>query len=85
MFFTRIGKVLAHFIFRVALIQLALGYLGAFGTPDMESNRAFANRYLGAATTGAAITKAQYSLLVGLVLGILCEISANRAKATRQD
>lgn len=58
MLFIKIGKIAAHFIFWVSLIQLALAFFIAFGTEGMEANRAAAQRYLSAANTGEAINEA---------------------------
>lgn len=76
MFFIKFGKFAAHLIFWLALAQLAFAYFIAFGTDDMEANRAAAQRYLSASTTGEAINEAQRYVLVGLVLGIFAEIGA---------
>jgi hypothetical protein len=84
MFFTRIGKVIAHLILWMSVIQVSIAFAGAFGTADMESNRAFASRYLSAATTGEAINKAMMYLLLAVALGVLCEISSKRNKADKQ-
>jgi hypothetical protein len=84
MFFTRIGKVIAHLIFWLASIQVAIAFTGAFGTADMESNRAFASRYLSSATTGEAINKGMMYILLAVALGVLCEISSKRTKPDDQ-
>ena len=90
MLFIKIGKVLAHLIFWFSLIQLLLAFTLAFGTETMEANRAAAQRYLSAGTTGEAINEAQRYLLIGLVLGIVSEIGtrivqiAETLKASQQ-
>ena len=84
MFFTRIGKVIAHLMFWFSVIHISIAFAGAIGTADMESNRAFASRYLSAETTGEAISKAQLYILLAVALGVLCEISSKRNKPDEQ-
>lgn len=76
MFFTRIGKAIAHLIFWFSTFRVALGLVGAYLSPDQESNRAFAGRYLAAATTGEAINQGLTYILFALALGVLTEISS---------
>jgi hypothetical protein len=76
MIFIKIGKFAAHFIFWASLVQLALAFVIAFGAENMEANRAAAQRYLSANTTGEAIDEALRYVLIGLVLGIFAEIGA---------
>lgn len=76
MVFIKIGKVLAHLIFWLSLVQLLLAFALAFGSDTMEANRALAQRYLSASMTGEAINEAQLYLVLGLALGILSEIGA---------
>ncbi len=52
MFFTRIGKVIPHLIFWLGLLNLAGSFFVAFSPANMESKRAAASHYLGAATSG---------------------------------
>jgi len=78
MFFTRIGKFVAHLIFWFGLLRVAMGAFVALGTADMASNRAFADRYLAAATSGEAINDGMIYILLALALGVLCEISSKR-------
>ena len=84
MFFTRIGKVIAHLIFWLGLLRVAMGFFVAFGTDGMESNRAAASRYLAAATSGEAITEGMMYILLAVALGVLCEISSKRNKPDEQ-
>lgn len=79
MFFTKIGKILAHLLFWLGLLRVGMGFLFAVGTPDMENNRAAARHFLGAANTGEAINEGMIAILVGIALGILAEISARRS------
>jgi hypothetical protein len=84
MFFTRIGKILAHLMFWLGLLRVAMGFLFALGTPDMESNRAAARHFLSAATTGEAINEGMIAILVAVALGILVEISMGRSLEHQQ-
>lgn len=81
MFFTRIGKVVAHLIFWGSSIRLAFAFFIAFTSPDVDVNRAVATRYLGAATSGKAINQASIGLLLGLTLGVICEISSRKGRS----
>ncbi|MDH4439173.1 MAG: hypothetical protein QE284_02180 [Rhizobium sp.] len=83
MFFTRIGKVIAHLIFWGSAVKLATALFVALSTSDMEGNRAAAARYLSAATSGDAMDEAVVGLLLGLALGVLCEISASTGWSDR--
>lgn len=85
MFFTRVGKVVAHLMLWPALAKLLLGFSIAYSTPDMESNSFWARRYLGAATSGEAINESQRAILIALAFGVLCEISARRKKPDEQE
>ncbi|MBD9541732.1 hypothetical protein IB276_20005 [Ensifer sp. ENS04] len=84
MFFTRIGKIIAHLIFWLGLLRVAIGFFVAFGAADMESNRIAASRYLGAVTSGEAINEGMIGVLLAVALGVLCEISSQRAKPAEQ-
>ncbi|MEL7117115.1 MAG: hypothetical protein AAGP08_16290 [Pseudomonadota bacterium] len=75
MFFTRIGTVMAHLVFWLSVTRFAISLFVAFGTEDMEANRFFANRYLGAANSGEAMNEAAIGLGIAVALGILVEIS----------
>ena len=77
MFFTRIGKVVAHLIFWASAFRVVMAFGIAFTAQGPEDRLAMARRYLGnVADTGEAIDRGLKFLLVGLALGILCEISA---------
>jgi hypothetical protein len=81
MFFTRVGKVVAHLIFWFGLIRVSSALLIAFNTPDMETNAAFSRRYLGTATTGEALSGNVFLyIFAAIILGVVCEISARQAK-----
>lgn len=84
MFFTRIGKVIAHLIFWLGLLRVAMGLFVAFGTTDVESNRAAASHYLAAATSGEAINEGVMYVLFAVALGVLCEVSSKRHKPDEQ-
>lgn len=82
MFFTRIGKIIAHLIFWFGLMRVAVALTIAFGTSDMESNAAFSRRYLSTATSGEALSNTLFLCIAAAVaLGVLCEISAKLSKA----
>jgi hypothetical protein len=81
MFFTRIGKVIAHLIFWIGLVNVGLGILVGFNTDSLESNRAVAKLWLRASTSGEAIDKALMYMAFALALGVLCEISSRMNKA----
>lgn len=78
MFFTRIGKIIAHLMFWLGLMRVSMGFLVAFGTVDMESNRALAHQYFGTRTSGEAITEGMIAIFLAVALGTLCEIGSRR-------
>lgn len=84
MFFTRIGKIVAHLLLWLGVFRVGMGFVIAYGTPDMESNRLAARNYLAAATTGEAINEGMISILAAIALGVLCEISARRNASGEQ-
>lgn len=75
MFFTKIGKLIAHFAFWLGVIRVAIGFFIAFGSENLEQNAFFAQRYLSASTTGRAINEGMLGILIAVSLGVLCEIS----------
>jgi hypothetical protein len=85
MFFTRIGMIIAHLVFWFSAFRLGMGFLFAFGAPDMENNRIAARRYLGTETTGEAINEATLALVLAVALGVLCEISSKRTKPDERE
>lgn len=80
MFFTRIGKIIAHLGFWIGILRIAMALSVATSTKDMETNAMLSRRYLAAATSGEAINEATIYILVAVALGVLCEISSKRAK-----
>lgn len=76
MFFTRIGKIIAHIIFWAGVFRVGTGFFIAFGTADMESNALASRRYLAAATSGEAINEGGIGILLAVVIGVLCEINS---------
>ncbi len=83
MFFTRIGKIIAHLIFWFGLIRVAIASAIAFSASDMDSNAAFSRRYLSTATSGEALSNTLFLCIAAAVaLGVLCEISAKLTKAS---
>lgn len=79
MFFTRIGKLLAHLAFWTNLLSLLLGFYFAYSAVDMEQNMLLSRQFLGTDTTGEAIDRASRNILLSIALGVLCEISTRRS------
>ena len=79
MFFTHLGKIIAHLGFWSGLLKVVFGFFFAFRYPEMEQNMFVARRYLAAATTGEAINEGVTVILGSVALGILAEISSRRA------
>ena len=82
MFFTRIGNIIAHFAFWFGAFRVGAGLLIAFGTEDMETNRFLSDRYLATETTGEAISQGMLLIVLGVALGVLCEINSRRSGNT---
>ncbi|WP_221116463.1 hypothetical protein [Rhizobium sp. NZLR1b] len=76
MFFTRVGKIIAHLIFWLGIFRVGIGVVVAFGTPDMESNAHASRIFLAAATSGEAINEGSIGILLAVAIGVLCEISS---------
>lgn len=78
MFFTRVGKLIAHLVFWASAVRLGTCLFIIFSTFEVESKHALANRYIGNGleAVGPAAEKAAMYILVAVVLGILCEISS---------
>lgn len=79
MFFTRVGKILAHIGFWLGLLRVGMGFLVASGAltfatgaDPCEAER----RYLGTETSGQTIDQGVAMIVVAVALGVLCEISA---------
>lgn len=82
MFFTRIGKVVAHLFFWLGLIRASIALAIAFGATDLESNAYLSSRYLGTATSGEALSNTLMVFIVGAIaLGVLCEMSVKLSKS----
>ena len=84
MSFTRIGKVIAHLMFWLGTLRTGMGFFVAFGTDNMENNRAAAGRYLAGATSGEAINEGMTYVILAVALGVLCEISSKRDRQDEQ-
>ena len=69
MFFTRFGIVVAWIALVAGALRMATGLYAVFNL-DFDPSR-----YLGGATPGHAIDQGGVSMLIGLTLGILTEIS----------
>ncbi len=78
MFFTRVGKVLAHLVFWFSALRILIGVYVVFGAPDLATSMAAQRRYLGSTTGGEAMDRGALWVLVAVALGVLCEISARR-------
>ena len=61
-------------------MQVAIGFLVAFGALEIESNHTAASGLLGRATSGEVIDKGMMYIFFALVLGVLCEISSKGTK-----
>lgn len=80
MFFTKIGRVIAHVGFWVGIFHVLAGLFIAFNSPDMASNRIAAQSMFGEENSGEVIDQAITYLLAAIALGILCEISSRTAE-----
>ena len=74
MFFTKLGRVIAWLLVIVGSLRVAQGFAIAFTT-----GQAMAPRYLGSKTTGEAIDAGLLYILIGVVVGIVAEISRSIA------
>lgn len=86
MFFTRIGKVIAHLIFWLSAFRVATCLFVMFGPLSLDEQEAFVRRYIGGGGLeglGATLDKAAIALAVGVALGVLCEISAKTGRGDR--
>lgn len=82
MIFTRIGTVLAHFVFWLSLVRLFTALSIAFFSASMESNRLMSRHYLRTDSSGAALTNELYLMIfLAVALGVLCEISKKSGKS----
>lgn len=74
--FTKVGQVLAYFLFFGGLLDAAMGFwvVYSFGD-DPEALAHYTSRFLGNGTSGEEIDEALTFAFSGLVLGILVEIS----------
>lgn len=75
MFFTKIGTWIAHIVFWLGTTRVIVAAVLAFGSENMGQNVAASRRYLAASNTGEAINEGMMYMLVGVALGVLCEIS----------
>ena len=77
LFFTKIGLLIAWVIFGLGIFRTATGFYVAIMFDTQESMIAASKRYLATANSGEAINHGLAMLAVGLVIGILAEISKN--------
>lgn len=73
MFYTRVGSFFAAAIFVLAIFQIVIG----IGLATSENSPEAIARLLGTRTTGQAIDRGIYGVILGVGLGILTEISKN--------
>jgi hypothetical protein len=75
MIFTSLGKIIAWLTLIVGSLRVSAGILVA-SIDDPERYAFAANRYLSS-TSGETIDKGIYTILIGVTLGILAEISSS--------
>ncbi len=77
MFFTKAGRVVAWLAIILGGMRIALALVVLqSGDPSLVP------RYLGSGTTGQAIDQGLYTLLFGIVVGVLTDISRSVARET---
>jgi hypothetical protein len=67
----------------LSAFRIRLGFLIAFGTPNMTDGIEAARRFLGFANSGEAIDGGMKWLVVAIALGIMAEISARLVHLTQ--
>ena len=77
MFFIKLGTVLAWLCTLGGLARLALAYWVATTFESQEAMAAASRRYLAAANSGEAIDRAMYTIVFGIVLGVVVQIAKN--------
>lgn len=77
--FTRTGRIFAHIFFWYGILGVAVALYFGFSAPDSPDGRNAITAYL-TREVGKGMTNA----LMGLALGVLCEISAKRNKPDEQ-
>jgi hypothetical protein len=75
MFFTKLGRVLAWIALVGGALQVAMGFYVALTFTSREGMVAASKRYLGTTSSGEAINGGVELLAIGVVIGILAEIS----------
>jgi hypothetical protein len=81
MFFTRIGKVLAHLVLWGSILRIAMCLFIIISPMELDAKEEVVRRYIGGVgleSLGPSIDKAGLALIIGVSLGVLCEISARR-------
>ncbi len=79
MFFTKAGAVIAWLAFIFGVLDAVVGFAIAFWGADASATEILRGR-----TTGQVIDRGLYWAGVGIVLGILTEISRSVAKASQE-
>lgn len=77
MFFTRTGRILAWLAIAMGCSMIAIA-VTALQTDDPS---AFMAEYFGRKSTGKVIDRGIYTIIFGIVVGILTDISRSVAKA----
>jgi hypothetical protein len=81
MFFTRIGKVLAHLVLWGSVLRIGMCLFIILSPMEMDAKEEVVRRYIGAGgleSLGPRINRAGMALIVAVSLGVLCEISARK-------
>jgi len=83
--FTKVGKIIAWVVIIAGASQVVLG----FGFASSENSEEAIRRHLGTRTTGEAIDRGIYLFVIGIFMGVLCEISqklsVKREETTKSD
>lgn len=79
MFFTKAGVVIAWLACIGGGLRAVMGFAVAFW-----GNDAMAVEFFGSRTTGQVIDRGLYTMVFGICLGILTEISRSVAKASEE-
>ncbi len=78
-FFTKLARIIAVIMLFACTFRLVLGFYVA-SIDDPVERAAVAARYLGRFTSGEAIDRGFYGLILAVALGVLVEISSSLRK-----